>query len=329
MPRIADLFLDCVIYLYPSKHEAEEGIGVGGTGFLVSVPAEKLDGKFVYAVTNAHIIEAGSSCVRLNTVDGEKDVFVFSPERWTCSKTDDIAAMVMPALPQTYIGRTIPKANFITEKIVADNDIGPGDEVIIMGRFINHEGKQKNRPLVRFGFLSQNPAEPVEYYIRSNKAGKLKPRLHSQESFLAEVKSIGGFSGSPVFLAPSSLGGRTGRPDFQDPNRTYLVGIDWGHINDDEPVRDSTGEPLDNGHHVTANTGMMGIVPAWKLIDLLMEPEMVEHRRKEEEKEIEKRKAPKAVGDTAVQKVSPTSDSNPAHKEDFTALLDEAAQKQK
>ena len=42
MPRIEDGYLRGSVYFYPSKHEAEEATGAGGSGFIVSVSCERL-----------------------------------------------------------------------------------------------------------------------------------------------------------------------------------------------------------------------------------------------------------------------------------------------
>jgi hypothetical protein len=58
MPRIDDDLLDCVVYLYGSKAEADAGINIGGSGFLVSYASSRgiKAGGFMYAITNRHII---------------------------------------------------------------------------------------------------------------------------------------------------------------------------------------------------------------------------------------------------------------------------------
>ena len=42
MPRLRDEILDCVVYLYRSYHEADEGIAIGGSGFALGMPCESL-----------------------------------------------------------------------------------------------------------------------------------------------------------------------------------------------------------------------------------------------------------------------------------------------
>src|SRR5271166_1331413 len=66
MPRIPDRYLDCVIYLYGSEADAEDGLQTGGSGFLVGVPTTDLttNAVILYAVTNRHVIEPGNLVIR-------------------------------------------------------------------------------------------------------------------------------------------------------------------------------------------------------------------------------------------------------------------------
>jgi len=68
--------------------------------------------------------------------------------------------------------------------------LGYGDDIFMVGRFITFDGKQRNTPVVRFGQISMLPAEPVE--VDGGRA--------QEEVFLVECRSIGGLSGSPVFV---------------------------------------------------------------------------------------------------------------------------------
>ena len=132
-----------------------------------------------------------------------------------------------------------------------------------------------------------------------------------QESFLVESRSIGGYSGSPVFVQIQVLSDREGVPDWlppllpplvpgQRPNfgeiqkvfstewgslkshGPWLLGVDWGHINDWEPVRGPSGDSVNPDPRimqVRMNTGIMAVVPAWKLIEMLDEGPLAEQRK--------------------------------------------------
>jgi hypothetical protein len=315
MPRVHDEYLNCVVYLYRSRHEAEEGINIGGSGFVVGVPAQYLPPPhgFVYVITNKHVIDKGACVVRVNTSDQKFDVIELKKENWSLSSTDDLAIHPLPALDaQRFPIKSIPRKMFVTEDFIESNNYGPGDEVILIGRFINQEGKERNLPTIRFGHISQMPFEPIEY------EGTF------QQSFLCEIKSIGGFSGSPVFLAPVSNVGRT--TDSPPVGEAFLLGVDWAHIQNWEPAIDADGHEIPHIRYPT-NTGMMAVVPAWKLNALLDSPFHRRLREMSENNEIKKRKAPAVSRDVKVPLETAPSDIPPSDRERFNALLNAAVQK--
>ncbi|HXO29141.1 MAG TPA: hypothetical protein VOA80_17460 [Thermoanaerobaculia bacterium] len=117
-----------------------------------------------------------------------------------------------------------------------------------------------------------------------------------QESFLVECRSLAGSSGSPVFVQ-WSIHDRllpNGVPMFQKEGGPWLLGIVWGHLilvdPDFEYVRDNQGEILPEKLKVRVNTGIMQVVPAWKIREILDLPELQEKRRLEEV-ELVKQKA--------------------------------------
>jgi hypothetical protein len=199
--------------------------------------------------------------------------------------------------PKAYKFNFVPRADFMDSNIVAEMKIGPGDDSFLVGRFINHEGRQQNLPTVRFGCIAQMPSEPI-----------VQDDGFEQESFLVEARSIGGYSGSPVFvfIPPGSL--RDGVEDWV-PHKIlmghgpWLLGVDWGHINDWEPVRNELGRPVNptnpSAMQVKMNTGMMAVVPAWKLAELLDEGPIADHRKKVIAQILEKakRNPPPATSD--------------------------------
>ena len=313
VPRILDDVLNCVVYLYRSQHEAEEGINIGGSGFLLSVPAERLPspGGFTYVVTNAHVIRAKCNFMRVNTFDGK--CRTIETKNWLVSNEDDLAICAIPELDHDlFPAKTIARSMIVTEKFIQDENIGPGDEVVLTGRFVNLEGKERNIPAVRFGHISQMPIEPLEYDGRF------------QESFLCEIKSIGGFSGSPVFLAPVSDAGRPDGSKFKD--QAMLLGVDWCHVQNFSEAIDEHSQSIPH-IRVPENTGMMGVVPAWRLENLLEHPSEKAMRAMAEEQEIKRRKAPKVRLDVNEKPSPPANDANPNHREDFMRLVGAAGRK--
>ena len=64
-----------------------------------------------------------------------------------------------------------------------------GDEVFVVGLFRHRHGTQRNIPIVRVG----NLAALTEEKVATNDFGLV-------DAYLIEARSIGGLSGSPVFL---------------------------------------------------------------------------------------------------------------------------------
>jgi hypothetical protein len=321
MPRIPDQHLDCVVYLYPSAEAADEGRDAGGSGFLASCPWEQVQGRdHCYIVTNSHVIrEAKSPVVRLNTHDGSKDIINLKESDWMHHPDGDDIAVSYPVMPwHKYKTSHIPVEMFVNKQIIEDNDIGPGDDVYMLGRFVDHEGRQKNLPSLRFGNIAMMPWEPA-----------LHPRKILQESFLVETHSIGGFSGSPVLLLLNNMVKRKKNPGQIGP---WLLGVDWGHIPLYEKVRDGkTKEPVPEGWVVRANTGMMGVVPAWRLAGFLNSEEMIMQRRELEQVVLEEQSKERSgfVLDAERESTSSQQPDNPQHKEDFDRLLSRAVKGKK
>jgi len=168
MPRIRDEYLDCVLYLYASEADADAGKRTGGSGFWVGCPIAGLrhPPTFVYAVTNKHVIQNGNAVIRLSTREGKKAIFATDESDWTFHPNDDDLAVYSPT-EETFDLPHI-NMNFVRSEHILDvnlmkaANIGVGDDVFIVGRFINHKGKQRNLPTARFGCIGQMPWEPIK-----------------------------------------------------------------------------------------------------------------------------------------------------------------------
>jgi Trypsin-like peptidase domain len=255
VPRINDGILECVVYIYPDVPTAQNGEAAGGTGFLVgTVVSEQFKKSLIFVVTNRHVIDKGGRVVRINTADGKLDTKEIEDNQWLRHPSgDDIAIAALPA-SGNYRANFLPFDLAIKEEEITSQNVGPGDDVFIVGRFVNHDGKQQNRPSVRFGAIAQMPGEAIKF-----------PDGSEQDSFLVEARSISGFSGSPVFLS------RSGGAMY----RVRLLGIDHCHLSSSEPIKSKiTGESVSDHWYVKNNTGMMGVVPAWRLSEMFAMPEV-------------------------------------------------------
>lgn len=271
MPRLRGELADCVAYLYPSALSAERGVQAGGTGFLVGVRSEaKPKIAYCYAVTNRHVVEGDpksgadkAPVIRLNTRNGGTDIIPNA--QWKFSPAGDDIAIASISVEPSLKFRPILLERFMTQDLIKELAVGWGDDLFLVGRFISHAGKQRNMPVARFGAIAMMPDEPIE-----NEETKFQ-----QESFLAELHTIGGFSGSPVFISlPQERYIEhlqyNSEEERKESHRSWLLGIEWC-----------------NASFLERNTGMSGVIPAWKIADVILNDEDFKMQRKRaDEKEV-------------------------------------------
>jgi hypothetical protein len=269
MPRIPEVILNSIVYLYADKDDADTGVDSGGSGFLTQMPSENCKtASHIYAVTNAHVIERGSPVVRVNLTHPSSGYertysFEFTASDWVVHPEHDLAVCALPTDVQSNLYRValIDTKFLLSEKDVIEKDIGPGDDVVYVGRFMGHAGKYQNMPSVRFGNISMNPnpLEPIESEVNG--------RLRKQVGFLVEARSRSGYSGSPVFFLH--------QPAVNDRRIVFagfdlrILGVDWGHIPERVPLQDPHGRLHGSNWYVEVHAGMMGVVPSWYLLDFL------------------------------------------------------------
>lgn len=274
MPRIDDKWLDSVIYLYPTLEQAYAGERAGGCGFLLGVQSDSSkDPQHIYAVTNSHVIREGRSpVIRVNTQDGGLDVIEKTTDDWEHHPDgDDIAVCPVVLSEERYKTNLIPKQACVNSAHIRVFGMGPGDDVFALSRFVEHEGRQRNTPVVRFGNIAMMPIDRI----------KLEGRDYFVDAFLVEARSLSGHSGSPVFvyLNPDAFyrpGDRASIPN-QMIRGPWLLGVDFAHMPWIGRVKDNAGEHPE-GWTVELNSGLMAVAPAWKLQEWLDSPEMVARR---------------------------------------------------
>ena len=232
-----------------------------GSGFVVGILIPNSKDFFyptLYAVTNQHVIDGGFTVLRVNTLKSEYDIIETKPESWIKHGEDDLALCPFQPSVDVHDIRIVGLQDFVTEDLVKTHNIGPGDEIFMVGRYTEHAGKKKNLPIVRFGNIAMNPNEPTP-----NCLGK------QREHFLLEARSVSGFSGSPVFVydVPFNRAGVREKPFF-----CFFLGIDCGHL----PVYD---KPL--------SAGIAAVIPAVEDSSepTMWRPELVEMRNQDQIKE--------------------------------------------
>jgi hypothetical protein len=301
MPRIPDCIADCAIYLYASEHDARNGEKSGGSGFLVHVPSTTNPRMgHTYAVTNKHLVDGSDEgkfwTIRLTRKGGGIDLTPTEEEQWFKHEDGDDVAIYPIGLNEGLKWWSVGTDQFLDHESIDVYKIGYGDDVFLMGRLITQAGVQKNTPVMRSGLISlmADPTEPIKY------------KGQDKEAFLVECRSISGFSGSPVFVMSergyhgddalniSEL--RKRKMGYKEPeNRVgmvltpvafnltvgpFLLGIDFGHL----PLWDDVynGNRKTSSYRALSNTGIAGVVPSWKIMDVLNTPKLQEDRESEE-----------------------------------------------
>jgi hypothetical protein len=314
--RVSQQALNSAVYLYPSVEAARDGIQAGGSGFLVFVPETEKRWLHLYVVTNKHVLDKGAHVIRMNTKDGRTRAIPTQPEAWTVSVEDDLAVMLLDELDESFVWWAISSEDFVTPERLAELQIDAGAEVLMIGRLVTHEGRVKNKPTVRFGNIAMmaDPDEPVTLGTGQQ-----------QEAFLVDCRSLSGFSGSAVMMAPVMPPRPPGRekgfwlPEF---TRTMLLGVDCAHA----PLWRTVVErdlKTPTQYRVDGNTGIAVVVPAWRLMALLNQEHLVEQRKREDAAMAQRlEQANRAVADSADEdKVTPFT------KRDFDDALRKVSRK--
>lgn len=274
--RISNLVRKCVAFIAAPKADGSEV--VCGTGFFVGKPlpgtsADKykapgappgthyMPSMYMYLVTARHVLDGIRSLgldeliVRIN-VPGQQPRRIRCPLREFVCHPDATAdvAMVHSSASMEWDGVEVISwmvsvdAGQPGDSLRLDPRVGPGSPVSIVGMFRHHVGQERNLPIVRTGNIAAMPEEPVQT--------KLGPMMAA----LVEARSIGGLSGSPVFVHyapfrqethPEAIGG------------IQLLGLMHGHFDESD-----SGERL--------NVGIGIVTPASRIAELMQLPEVRE-----------------------------------------------------
>jgi hypothetical protein len=273
--KLPDEIRKCVVYLGNAEQKGSlYQIIYRGTGFFVGVNSKRRpDSLFLFLVTAKHVadkLEYRNFYVRANTVEGKSESLKCDVDRnWCIHPTDkaaDVAVLPIGLSPQKFDFKSIPDTMFLDDATSIKQGIGTGDEVYIVGLFVHHQGVSKNIPIVRVGSLAMG----LEERIPTKNFGPM-------EAYLIEARSIGGLSGSPVFVTTRTI-----------PTSTiYLLGLMHGHWNvDSETITDEIAS--DAGIAAGANVGIAIVTPASKILDILNGDEIKGYCQKVEDDLIAK-----------------------------------------
>jgi hypothetical protein len=275
MPKLAPNILDAVFYLYRSDPESGKTTGPWGTGFIVGRPISGISYYHFYGVTNWHVSnDLGASIIRINTQDGKTRFIDYEPHEWQfVPHHDDISIVdLTDDLRETDQIAFCREYEFLSKDLIKRLEIGPGDDVFMVGLFADAHGGDRNIPCVRFGNLSM---------MASDHALIEQPNYQKRPSYLTDMRSRSGFSGSPVFayrIPGSNLDRAPGEPLPMKPSFKFmgLLGIHCGQFLEEFEVRkkpakneERLGDPIHEGDKLYAPGAMNIVVPSWRVSEIL------------------------------------------------------------
>ena len=278
MTRIPDKFLKTVFFIYPSEYDAVNGSEAGATGFFFQEPsAFNKNLGYSYAVTNAHVIFGNgieTPILRINSKNGEFRLIPTQRDKWIRHPNGDDLAIYPISLSSDFSIISFKRKEIIDKTFIEKFNIGPGDEVVMAGRFRVHAGKKKNLPILCSGIIAAMNDEPLR-----NPFTQLQ-----QESFLVEMRSIAGFSGSPVlvYIPPVSFRFKENNNEIEELYPTHhrrLLGIEWGHIKHSVKGNDVSGQEI----IIEMDSAMAGVVPGWKLLEIIDIEDLLLERKKKDD----------------------------------------------
>ena len=173
MPHIPQNVVNSVFYLYATKEDALGGRDPGGTGFIVSYggsPIERIQPHF-YGVTNWHVACAGGfPVIRINTKDGGVDVIDLDSSQWEFLPGKyDVAVVPITLDYRIHDVASVGTWEFAAMPPPANRQtpsdlIGVGEDVFMIGLFVDHGGVAINVPSAKFGNISMlpNPQATIE-----------------------------------------------------------------------------------------------------------------------------------------------------------------------
>jgi len=248
-----------------------------GIGFLVLAYQRRIpDVAFPYLVTAAHVLEnmqrrgiAIHCC--LNRRDGTTTVTPLASKKWFVHpeepETTDVAVLPFWVDLDVLDHEYLPLFNRTEQlpRVGGFNILSLGARVFAIGLFKPGKGSERNIPIVRIGNIAAMPPD----LVHTRHAGEL-------DAYLIELRSTAGLSGSPVFVnPPHERGLRTAEEGLAE---HIFVGLLHGHLNAPD-LGERRATDGDVPPAFDRDTGIGVVVPVWKIIETLYQPDSLAQMR--------------------------------------------------
>lgn len=240
-----------------------------GTAFIVSVPAKSLQNhRHYYVVTAKHVLKEKPNTRIVVLVNqksgGMKPLNIFGWYQHPDPSVDVAVGIFVfdPAADNI--------STFGLEDAFDDADrepFGVGDEVFFPGLFHLAPGISRVVPTVRHGNVALLPDEQIQ--VRGTFA----------HVYLIEARSIGGVSGSPVWIRETievRVRRDSGHPTtVKGLGQMKLLGLMQGHWDVEESeINEVNFQPAAHG----VNLGIAIVIPAAKILETINLPELAQQR---------------------------------------------------
>lgn len=264
-----DQILQSVVFL-GFFNKATNNFESRGTGFVVDT-ATKFDGANVGRVaicTAAHVIDAliakgiEQIIVRFSSDDGGSFWRSTLAEDWVKSFDPSVdTAIYLAAFPARTKHLGIPISMLCGLEDANSFSLQLGDTVFFPGLFFPHPGETTMTPILRTGAVSRLADHEGISAVKPD--GEL---VRGISAHLIEARSVGGFSGSPVFYLATPIDALTKRVTKSGPH-VFLVGLVSGHF----PVTEAT--LVDSETNIAQprilNSGITYVTPSSYLSELI------------------------------------------------------------
>lgn len=268
--RVPDEVRDCCCFIYSNvdgKHK------LVGTGFFIGEKYAEDSPEYlrwVDLVTARHVVEETRKRAPMSTlgmrvnVTNANTIDIDIPNKaWLYHPTDESvdAAIAHISSMRGLDIKSLPTEMVMSNEIINKYGIGIGDEVCITGLFHSHYGLKRNLPILRTGNIAMMPLEPI------------KTPYGLTEAYLIELRSIGGLSGSPVFVHTTLL--KEGKLQ----HTLSWMGLMHGHWDIDKDSIDT----LDNIDNQQLNVGIGIVIPAYKIMEICRQEIVMKEKEKARE----------------------------------------------
>ncbi len=263
--QVPDEMRKSVVFLYYRKNGERLP---AGTAFFGGWPVPDHSGRALTILLTVHHVIAGIDqhaddgqvLLRINTKAGDAAwAEVPATAWWRPDPTLDCAALLwQPDVGMKAEWRGWYLGSSATKQGIFEEGIDLGDEVFMVGLFRNHLGRDRNEPILRVGNIAAMPTDPI------------KTRLYGDmPAILVEARSIGGLSGSPVFVHLGFSRWRDGQvatwsPESGMSGPFMFLGLMHGHW---DALGAEVDTIFDTGEKINMGIGI--VVPAEQIIGAL------------------------------------------------------------